>query len=306
MSDKNRDVDSAIASVGGKGWVYHSFKPLILVAGKTAAKSLFAYNEFGEPQYAADLQLPLPSPSSSPDDEYLEDAAYPEMHPDETWYDIPAPESHTAVFIAPAAAFPAVAETAPVAGLPVTPPFAPIALRQPSPPVFAARQTPAGEGVFVPFLPSALPQASVQASAHLYSSAERATERPLERALERAFERPVEPPLLQKSVEPVVLAPAIVSSPVAPSFVERPISTLRPVPSLPIGPPTVPPAYKPASPPRAATASAGPAEGAPYPQPFETLAETYARLARLPKENAATPRLRPQGDTEEQRMFRRL
>ena len=50
MSDKNLDVDRAIASVGGEKWIYHSFKPVLTNTAKTGSDSLFTYNELGEPE----------------------------------------------------------------------------------------------------------------------------------------------------------------------------------------------------------------------------------------------------------------
>lgn len=338
MSDKNLDVDRAIASVGGERWTYYSFKPVLTNASRTGPDSLFTYNELGEPEYAAQhLQIPPPSAFASPDDEYLEDAAYPETHPNDTWDDVPAPEDHTARFIAPAVPLPDAPE--PAAIMAPAPPIA--AKRPPSPPapsVFAAPQAAAAtRPAYVPFLPSALPQASVHTSAKLYRPAERPAERPLERALERSLERPTERPIERAlpQIEPVVTPQAQVALPVlpaasppvmappvmAPPVMARPVPMVAPVPQpVPAPPPASPPpaaprmmaqpAFRPAPPPppRAPQQPTAHAAATPYPQPFGTLADMYARLARKPQDGAVVAPSNPPGPTEidEQKMFRRL
>lgn len=354
MSDKNLDVDRAIASVGGENWVYHSFKPVMTEAAKTRLSSSFTYNEFGEPEYKAPhLPLPAPSQYAAPDDEYLEDAAYPETHPGEVWDDVPAPEDHTARFIAPA--------PLPVAVNPSPFPF-------PSAP---ARSTPPGGAApglarpaYVPFLPSTLPQSVVQASARLYRPAERAApEAPVSvnapapagppsyvpAQVSRAPAPPpipVSPPIAAPSVAaPSVAAPPVAAAaamiapaPVppaamAPSTVYRPgaapaaprpfigmiaaplpeTTAAAPVP-LPLPASLVVPApvsqhlaERAAAPAVRAPASASRAPlTTPYPQPFGTLADMYARLAIHAVPTPEAPEVAPAIDTSEQKMFRRI
>lgn len=358
MSDKNLDVDRAIASVGGERWIYHSFKPVLTNTAKPGSDSLFTYNELGEPEYAAaHLQLPPPSAFASPDDEYLEDAAYPEAHPNETWYEIPAPEDHTSRFIAPIARSPVFVEPAPVILAPVSPapvspaqvilaqviparsvpapaPAPPLAAPPPRPAFAAPPVVAAKPPVYVPFLPSALPQASVHTSAQLYRPAERVPQRREERPVERSMELPVSRPQVaaavtpparlppqpaSPAVSPVVPVPPVIL-PMAPPPVMAPRPTaapLAPPPPVMVAPPISEPAYRPALPPQRAPAGGfqgalppSPAQAAstPYPQPFGTLADMYARLARIEQE-AAAPAPPPSPavfDVDEQKMFRRL
>lgn len=349
MSDKNLDVDRAIASVGGERWSYHSFKPVLTHASKTGVDSLFTYNELGEPEYAAQLmQLRPPAEFASPDDEYLEDAAYPEAHPNETWNDVAAPADHTVRFIAPAPANPPM----PTVRVPVPPP---VVSQTPVPvarPAFAAPAVAvANRPAYVPFLPSALPQASVHTSAQLYHPAERAAENAGARPplppesdpivgtqarasaatfpLPPAASAPATPPAVQAASIPPTAFPSIaqptVAAPVAPARVPAPPVAAAPKVAAPVViPSAAQPAYRPAPPPRASQLAAqmsphpaaasrssppSPAqvETTPYPQPFGTLADMYARLARTAQVAAATvPNPPAPVEVDEQKMFRRL
>jgi hypothetical protein len=349
VSDKNLDVDRAIASVGGERWTYYSFKPVLTHAADTGVDSLFTYNELGEPEYAAQhLQLPPPSEFASPDDEYLEDAAYPEAHPHQTWDDVPAPADHTARFIAPAPATP----PTPIVLAPVAPQ---VVLQTPVPaarPAFAAPAVAVvNRPAYVPFLASALPQASVHTSAQLYRPAERAAESARERspappqsdpivvtqarAPAAAFPAPavaptfVTPPAVAVAaiplVAPRVIAQLEVGAPVASARVPTPLVAAAPkVLASVVAPSVAQPAYRPAPPPRAsllaAEAAIQPASASrasqpssagvqttPYPQPFVTLADMYARLARTAQvAAAAAPNPPAPVEVDEQKMFRRL
>ena len=351
VSDKNLDVDRAIASVGGEKWVYHSFKPVMTEAAKTGASLSFSYNEFGEPEYkAAHLPLPAPSQYASPDDEYLEDAAYPEAHPGEVWDDVPAPEDHTARFIPPL--------PQPVSVKPSPFPF-------PSGPAAAAKPaTPGGSApglarpAYVPFLPSTLPQSSVQASAQLYRPAERAAAvAPVPVSVPVNAPAPVLPPSYvptqvswAPAPPPIPVSPAIATPPVAAtramiapapvspmglaaSTVYRPGTVSAPPPPIPamvaaplaaVAASAPPPALSPAPSsapvpvaPHLAERAAAPAArkpvsapgtlvATPYPQPFGTLADMYARLAIRAAPSPEAPASAPAIDPPEQKMFRRI
>ena len=310
MSDKNLDVVRAIASVGGEHWTYYSFKPVLTNTAKTGASSSFTYNELGEPEYISPhLPLPAPSYNASPDDEYLENAAYPETHPDEVWNDVPAPEDHTARFIAPA--------PQPV---PVQPSPFPFPSESPSSAQVPLAQTRPG---YVPFLPSTLPQASVQTSAQLYRTAERrAPSAPGPAAAPALIESPGYVPT---SVAPVEAAPAVVP----PHTTYRPSSAPIPAPPPPVvavpravvlappRPSVVAPSPPAPSPPvtmrsaaiRSAPAAPQPTTASqPYPKPSGTLADMYARLASHSTLNTATstPPAAAPDDDDEQKMFRRI
>lgn len=337
MSDKNLDVDRAIASIGGETWTYHSFTPELIHSARTGATKLFTYNDLGEPQYAGNVPLLESTPSfASPDDEYMEDAAYPQSHPGERWYEVPAPEDHTSRFIPPslpaASAEEPLAPPAPMPDVVAPPVLAPPVL---SPPVLASTPMPSpvivspvvmSPALVAPALVApaliapALIAPAIIAPAAFHVTDKSPTPPVFAAAPAPTMKRPAYVPFLPSGA-PQHIAPTI-ASPIAPNVAPNVVPTIAPPAA--VAQPLYQPTFQPASPPpertpfpaappsraplvASAPPRAGAAEATPYPQPFGTLSDMYAKMAKAHKDSVV-PAASPAGpvEAEELKMFRRL
>jgi hypothetical protein len=61
VSDKNTDVDRAVAAIGGVQLTYHTFGPFKMRPRTPAQVQIFTYNELGEPEYVPAPQQLVPA-----------------------------------------------------------------------------------------------------------------------------------------------------------------------------------------------------------------------------------------------------
>lgn len=248
MTDKNSDVDRAIASIGGEPWAYRSFAHAAVRPSSDRHRRLFTYNDLGEPEYTPEEAAPVQALAKEA--VFLEPAPLkpnpqqPEPQPQQVPVRSPAlryvaaprpvaapPRMTTAAPISVVAPLPVVT-ISPVSDLPAPgvhvdvmapavldapPPLpAPTPARDPAPPSSALHQFPPAYSL----LAAALPSAAGSSYTPRYRQ-------PVPQAVPE-WAAPV------PAAKPLVAPTSVAKSPVVPA---PPVAMAAPLPAAPVGAP---------------------------------------------------------------------